>query len=83
LHRILLGLAVATSLFGILFAQTKSTDHVPDLVIWLAALSLFLGTLWIALRKYKTASPAVFAAAVGALACLWILLDLLRHLHSL
>jgi hypothetical protein len=82
LHRILLGLAVATSLFGILFAQAPSTNHVPDLVIWLVAVCLFLATLWIAARKDAT-SPAVFVGAMGMLLSLWVIVDVLRHLHSL
>ena len=42
MHRALFGWATAVSLLGILLAQTKSFNHVPDLVIWLVATFLLI-----------------------------------------
>ena len=81
-----LGGGTAVSLFGILFAQTKSFNHIPDLVIWLIATFLLIASLWIALKKSKAEPFAVAWAAAAAgelLLCVFVLVDVLRHLHSL
>jgi hypothetical protein len=43
--RFLFGLGTAIFLFGALFALTKHTDRVPDLIMFVAAAALFIAAL--------------------------------------
>ena len=80
-------LATAVMVFGLFFAQTKSPDHTPDLVIWSFATILLLAALILGWRK----EPKVLATAVGWVIailvelayCIGVTVYLLMHLHSL
>jgi hypothetical protein len=79
--------------FGILFAQTKSTDHTPDLILWLIATNLLIAALmlaWIKRGDLQTPTSAwppgpisLITVSVQALFCAWVLEDVLQHLHTL
>jgi hypothetical protein len=87
LFRTLLGLGTTVMVFGILFAQTKSTDHTPDLIIWSLAITLLVAALVVGwLRKSKIgAFPEAWFVAIGfeLLLCGYAIVDVLKHLHSL
>lgn len=86
MQRMLFGSAAAVSAFGVLFAQAPSSDHVPDLIIWLIAASLFLASVGSGWRKSKTKPSAVLwliLAAGGFLFSIPVIIDILQHLHSL
>jgi hypothetical protein len=79
--------------FGIIFAQTKTKDHTPDLILWLVATTLLIAALLMARMKKgdpKTPTSAwppgpisLAAVSVQVLFCVWVLADVFQHLHSL
>ena len=86
------GFGTAILLFGLLFAQTKTTDHRPDLVIWLIAATLLSTALVLGRVKQGVLGSGV-SRGVGPISqviiagelllCLVIIIDVLQHLHSL
>jgi hypothetical protein len=87
LFRLLFGLGTVMVVFGVLFAQTKGTDHTPDLVVWLIAVTLLLAALFLGwLKPQRAGRPAVgwlVAIAIELLLCAAFIADVLQHLHSL
>ena len=82
LSKALVGLGTALIAFGLLFAQVKSTDHTPDLVIWSSAAMLLLAALFVS--WLKQAGPGwLVGIAVELLFCVYVIVDVLQHLHSL
>jgi hypothetical protein len=79
--------------FGILFAQTKSTDHTPDLILWLVAITLLITALLMAWMKkggsetqrsqWPPGPISVVTVSLQVLFCAWVLVDVVQHLHSL
>ena len=84
MHRTLFGFAVAVSAFGTLFADEKSVSRTPDLVIFSSGACLFLASLVVAFKNFKTESSAAvwsFFAAGGLLFCLYTVAGVVRHIH--
>jgi len=82
----LVGWASAIIVFGILLAQTKSTNHVPDLVIWSLATALLLAAIAKAWKRTAVSNAAItwlLVSGLELLFCLYVLVDVLKHLHSL
>lgn len=82
----LVGWATAIIVFGVLFAQTKSTDHVPDLVIWSCASALLIPAVvkaWKQTAGSNTAIILFFVSGGELLLCIYVIFDIARHLHSL
>jgi hypothetical protein len=83
--RILFGLGTAVMLFGILYAQTPSTDHTSDLVIWSIASALLFLALIVAWVKRSPAPSIVWSLVIflELLMCGYAINDIIHHLHSL
>jgi hypothetical protein len=79
--------------FGMLFAQTKTTDHTPELILWLVAITLLITALLMAwMKKSGSGTPAPdwppgpvsqVIVSVQVVFCAWVLIDVFQHLHSL
>jgi hypothetical protein len=81
--------------FGILFAQTKTTDHTPDFVIWLVAILALSAALLIVWKQERgpqavegwvpDALYPLYQVIIGGqiLFCAWVIVGALQHLHSL
>jgi hypothetical protein len=78
--------------FGILFAQTKSTDDTPDLILWLIAIAIPIAALllgWLKKGDLETPNSAwppgpisLITISVQVVICGGVLMDVFRHLHS-
>ena len=86
LDRALVGWATAIALFGLLIAQTKTSDHTPDLIIWSVVAILDVLALRVGWKKAvaKVSTGALLILAGGELVLsAALLVDILHHLHSL
>ena len=79
-------LATALAIFGILFAQTKTTDHTPDLIIWSIVAVMLVTALplcWLKRRDIGRSADGWFIAIAAQLVLvIGAITDLLKHLHS-
>ena len=86
LFKFLFGLGTALVIFGLLFAQTKSTDHMPDLIIWSVATAALVGALGLMLgKRLRVAEVPVYliVLVLELLFCGFALIGIVQHLHYL
>ena len=74
--------------FGVLFAQTPSTDHTADAVIFgvatlLICMSLVIGVVQRRIRVSAIGTIGGLALAIELVVCIGLLVDALTHLHTL
>lgn len=81
--RVLIGLATTVMAFGVLFAQAPTTNHVPDLVIWSLAVILLLPAIWKTWKRAPTNVGWLIVSGIELLFCVYVLVDIVQHLHSL
>ncbi len=85
---VLFAIGTFVSIFGVLFAATVAIDHTPDAVIFgiailLICMSLVMGVAQKQFRLMPLARVAGVVLAVELFICIRLLVDALRHLHTL
>jgi hypothetical protein len=86
LLKTLVGFATAIMAFGIFFAQAPSPNHVPDLIIWSLPTALLLVAVvkaWKPCVGSNAALTWLFVSGGELLFCLYVLVDVVQHPHSL
>jgi hypothetical protein len=72
-------------ILGVLVAQAASKDHTPDVIIWSIATTLLLIAFVLGLKKPAVGRSAGWRIAIAAelALCVYAIIDVLKHLHSI
>jgi hypothetical protein len=83
--KLLVRLGTALIVFGILFAQTKGSDHTPGLIIWSAATMVVASALYLGWKKRSSLGhfgPVYHMLLSGELLlCGVVMIGMVKYLH--
>lgn len=77
----LIGIGTAVLCFGMFFAMTPTTNHLSDALIFGSA-GVFLA-LSLVISRTSLKPIGVGVVCVELIICVWLLIDALKHLHTL